>query len=831
MKTKTFLFSVLLAFNTLFPQTEFIFKECLALKQESPAAFSVLSPDPVSALLIINKWKEPQENSSLIVEGTEKGSWQKIIAKEDGWFEDELFQNTYAYAVYNAESEGIALLQGMSHNIVYVNGVPRSGNPYQYKDKFEDWEPRFDYSLIPVKLKKGRNEFIFECRRGRLKAVLKVITAGVLLNTKDVTVPDIIRNDETTYLGAVAVINASERNFKDLFIKSQIAGAKIEYDPVSYPNPLSILKVPFHISVPSLDDRKSVELRVQIIQRTGSSEKILDSALITLSVKNKNELHKETFISRMDGSVQYYGVNPPEELNVDKPALFLSLHGAGVEAINQAGSYYRKNWGYIVSPTNRRPYGFNWENWGRIDALEVLDIVRKKFEVDENRIYLTGHSMGGHGTWHLGVNYADQFAAIAPSAGWISFWSYRVRSLADSSSKLMKMLVRSTRQSDTYALAGNLFNNGIYILHGGADDVVSPEQATSMVKRLSGFHKDFIYYEQPGAGHWWDNSDEDGADCVDWMPMFDFFSHHSLSQKERIREIDFTTANPAISSRYYWLEIGSQNHPLEFSRVKIKLDPGKCRFIGTTENVEHLTLDVSMIPEGSEVNIRLDSTIISGIKYPEGKKIFLTKSSGSWNLSGPLSDQHKNPLRYGTIKEAFNNNMVFVYGTRGNDEENKWAYEKARFDAERFWYQGNGNIPVISDKEFDLSAYKDRNIIIYGNSETNSAWNLLLKNSPVQVYNNKIVFGNKVYKGKDIACIMTYPVENSRSAVAGVISGTGITGMRLTNYAPYFNPANNLPDLTIFDTGILKSDEKGIRCTGFFGNDWSAEKGEFVENQ
>ena len=40
------------------------------------------------------------------------------------------------------------------------------------------------------------------------------------------------------------------------------------------------------------------------------------------------------------------------------------------------------------------------------------------------RTYLTGHSMGGHGTWHLGVTFPDRFAAIAPSAGWISMWSY-----------------------------------------------------------------------------------------------------------------------------------------------------------------------------------------------------------------------------------------------------------------------------------------------------------------------------------------------------------------------------------------------------------------------
>ena len=47
---------------------------------------------------------------------------------------------------------------------------------------------------------------------------------------------------------------------------------------------------------------------------------------------------------------------------------------AAVEAINQASSYEPKTWANIVCPTNRRPYGYDWEDWGRLDALEVLAI-------------------------------------------------------------------------------------------------------------------------------------------------------------------------------------------------------------------------------------------------------------------------------------------------------------------------------------------------------------------------------------------------------------------------------------------------------------------------
>jgi poly(3-hydroxybutyrate) depolymerase len=50
------------------------------------------------------------------------------------------------------------------------------------------------------------------------------------------------------------------------------------------------------------------------------------------------------------------------------------------------------------------------------DVLNVLELVRKEFNIDEKRIYLMGHSMGGAGTWHLGTKYPDTWAGLAPIA-------------------------------------------------------------------------------------------------------------------------------------------------------------------------------------------------------------------------------------------------------------------------------------------------------------------------------------------------------------------------------------------------------------------------------
>ncbi|MCX5640554.1 MAG: hypothetical protein NT059_07055, partial [Planctomycetota bacterium] len=107
-----------------------------------------------------------------------------------------------------------------------------------------------------------------------------------------------------------------------------------------------------------------------------------------------------------------------------KPGILFSVHGAGVEATGQAASYAPKKEAHIVCPTNRRPFGFDWEDWGRIDFTEAVAHARATLVNDPRRSWLTGHSMGGHGTWQLGAHFPGEFAAIAPSAGWVSFGSY-----------------------------------------------------------------------------------------------------------------------------------------------------------------------------------------------------------------------------------------------------------------------------------------------------------------------------------------------------------------------------------------------------------------------
>ncbi|MBN1558917.1 prolyl oligopeptidase family serine peptidase [candidate division KSB1 bacterium] len=804
---------------------EIVFTDGLLLKMpRSREALS--SADPIEKQFVLGAWRPPQAGAKVTF-GDATGTWEAVAVDSEGWFADANRGRSYIYCTTTAAEEKIMLLEQKGNDCAYVNGALRTGNRYGYKDAYEEWEPNFAYCIVPVKLHKGINEFLFyNTRTGRLKAKLTEPPAAALINAMDSTMPDMLVGEPLEAWGAVVVINAGEKPMTSLQMTSRIEGDAPVVTDLPIIQPLSIRKVAFRLRGVAPQAKGTVAVHLELCD----GDQTLHVSTLNLKIVNPHEPHKRTFISSIDGSAQYYAINPAQDPDMTKPkALVLSVHGAAVEAINQASSYHSKSWAHIVAPTNRRPYGFNWEDWGRMDALEVLDIAQETLNIDSSRIYLTGHSMGGHGAWHLGGTFPDRFAAIGPSAGWLSFWSYRVRESLEHQTPMQSMLMRATSPSKTLEVAENYKQHGIYIIHGADDDNVRVDQARTMVEHLTKFHQDFVYHEEPDQGHWWDISDESGTDCVDWPPLFDFFARHARPEKERIRRIEFIVTNPGISSANNWLAIDAQREQLKLSRVDIRLDPGKRRFVGTTENVARLSFDLSVLPGDELITLDLDDQKLENIKPPHPDKLWVERTNDQWHIASAPSPSQKGAHRYGTFKEAFYHQFILVYGTQGNRNENRWAFEKARYDAEQFWYQGNGAVEVMADIDFDPAKEPDRSVILYGNAKTNSAWQPLLANSPVAVHPGKIVIGDKIIKGKDLACLFIRPRPGSDVASVGVVAGTGLVGMRMTDRRPYLSPGYAYPDFIVFTPPMLDGDpEGGAIAAGFFGLDWQLDSGEIV---
>ncbi len=802
---------------------------------------SITPVDPVIQSIVEGKKLRARPGEQVKFQNGKTEVWTTHTADTAGWFKGDYLQRGYGLFTIKSDREKVVLLEAMGNDLVYVNGVPRQGNKYAYKDTYPSWEAAFKFSMIPIRLRKGNNQLLFVCSRGMLKVKLTDIRQEVLFNVRRTILPNFLVGEPANYYAAATVINATDKPLTGAYVKASNDSGYSAETRVPLIQPMSIRSVGFKLVGPAPTSTGLTPIKLALLSNQRTNAKELATADIHVKTVEPTATHNVTFISSIDGSVQYYAVVSPRGPANGKPkALFLSLHGADVIATNQANSYYPKTWGYIVCPTNGGPYGYDWENWGRLDALQVLHLAKATLNIDPNRIYLTGHSMGGHGTWIVGAQYPDQFGAIGPSSGWISWWTYVFHN-GQPKSPMGKMLRRASNPVNTYLLDRNFKQLGAYILHGSKDDNVPVTEAIHMADTLKTFDHDFIFHEEPGVGHWWGLGDEAGTDCVDWPPMFDFFARHARHGEKRINIIDFTTCSPGVSAKDYWLTIYSQEKQLEPSRAIVKFVPSRNRFIGTTKNIKTLSFDLSIADTHQPFAIDLDSTKLDSVRL-QGKRIWLENEDGKWHISSEPSPDDKGPARYGTFKDAFRHDMIFVYGTHGTKAENKWAFDKARFDAEYFWYQGNGSVDIVSDKEFNPSVNLNRNVILYGNEKTNSAWNEVLDNSPVKVTEDELRFGDKVMKGRNFACFMVRPRKGSTTASVGIVSGTGADGMRLTYTVPYLQPWFSLPDVAVFDTSVFSGreggtknegrvgfGETGVKIAGFFGLDWSLKNGEFVE--
>ncbi|MFO1497794.1 MAG: prolyl oligopeptidase family serine peptidase [Verrucomicrobiota bacterium] len=813
--------------------SEIPLKEVFVIRSVARSGRSVIHQDSVEAQIVKGTWQPPASAQTGATGATGEQRWETATSAEPGVLQGSLARGGYVYWPVRSDRAQVMLLQASGHSCVYVNGEIRGGDNYG-----------LGYLRIPVFLQAGTNHFLFHSGRGDLRVKLMPATGPLSIHTADSTLPDLIQGEREPLWGATVLLNATT-NAMRASLRAVERGS--EPQVVSIP-PLGIFKAPFLLRPPRKMPTNSYSVILEAVPLSGV-DRTPTRGQIELRVRRPEQTCQRTFRSEVDDSVQYYAVNPASGSLAAgaRPALFFSLHGAGVEARGQADAYSPKSSGPIVCPTNRRPYGFDWEEWGRWDALEVLNVAKARYNPDPQRIYLTGHSMGGHGTWQLGALFPDQFAAVGPSAGWISFTSYASPNRPPATNEMQKMLARAAASSDTLLMVTNYLQEGIYVLHGDADDNVPVGQAREMRRVLGAFHRDLDFHEQPGAGHWWDASDEPGADCVDWAPLFDFFSHHRIPKPAEVRRIRFATVNPAVSARAHWATIIAQQRSLELSAVDLQRDPVKRRVFGTTTNVAVLRLDLPPMGAG-DLLVELDGQKVEGIRQlpPAAGRaaasldqaLYLLRTGERWQVSHPPSPDHKSADRSGPFREAFRRHMALVYATQGSAEENAWSLAKARYDAETFYYRGNASIELIADvdvvRHFEKpfgrrqSPTASRNLVLYGHADCNAAWEPLLANSPVQVRRGSVRLGEHTWRGDDVACLFLQPNPRDAATLVGVVAASGLPGMRVADRMPYFVSGAGFPDCLVVGAELPTEGSHGLRAAGFFGQDWQVGSGDFA---
>ena len=763
-------------------------------------------PDAVFAEHVWRSGSEaPAEGRSLSGEREQEESWKVAQADEDGGLSGSF---SYAYTRVDMPRREVRLAQLTGASTLHVNGRAYAGDVY-----------RFGFGGVPVLLEEGVNHVYVSGARGGFKLSFLDGESGLVHGGWDDTLPHLVAGESPRGAVGLELSNLSEVATGPISIR--YGGAFIETTELRFAGLTALgvdqFALPLRGTAVDVARTEPVELQVRVTHEVEGAASSEVEFTLSLAVRQPGEKVMRTYVSGVDDSVQGYALVPPAlvaegEAAPDFMGMVLSLHGASVTAWRQAACYRQRSDFWLVAPSNRRAYGFDWQDWGRRDAYDVLRLSLAESGVDARNTFVTGHSMGGHGTWHMAANDLDGFAACAPSAGWESFDSYGGRP----DGALSELWHAADASSKTLDLIQNLKQLPVYILHGTADSTVSAQEALTMMNALSEANGSFDAHFQGGAGHWW------GDQCMDWPPIFDFFRGKSIPTDPN--SLDFTTVSPAIDARHHWLRVEQPVRYGELLRVQAQWDAEQRRAVITTGNVALFSMDRA----ASEVEI--DQQVLE-VEARKGAIWFELEGETWTQASGAPPSNEKSSKRSSTFKAAFDQRFLLVVGTRGDAVEDEALLARAHYDAGVWRYRGNGRAEIRTDAEFlaDESATVGRNVILYGNRDTNAAWAEVLDSTcPVDVSNGAVELrqGDEVerHEGTDLGCVFVYPRKGEDRTLVGVFGDSGLEATRLGSTLAPFVSGVGYPDFVLYDSTVLHEGDGGVLRAGWMTAEWRLAK-------
>jgi predicted peptidase len=222
-----------------------------------------------------------------------------------------------------------------------------------------------------------------------------------------------------------------------------------------------------------------------------------------LATTSADSIAQETgFLDRsvaVEGQTHRYQVYVPHDYDVEKEwPVILFLHGAGERGDDGLGQtevglgaairFNPERWPAIaIFP--QVPEDKTWQGAPGEAAMAALDATMEQYSTDVSRVYLTGLSMGGNGSWYLAFNHADRFAALVPICGFVNSGGWAPDFVPGP-------------PAEWYTnLAKRIVGIPTWIFHGGADQVVPPAESVAMEAALKAAGGDVRYTEFEGVGH------------------------------------------------------------------------------------------------------------------------------------------------------------------------------------------------------------------------------------------------------------------------------------------------------------------------------------------
>lgn len=537
------------------------------------------------------------------------------------------------------------------------------------------------------------------------------------------------------------------------------------------------------------------------------------------------QFENRAYKSRIDDSLQPYAVRFPSEYDrATRPwPVEVVLHGRSdglTEAlflVQHDGAKANPEPAVILEVFGRGNNAYRFA--GETDVFEALeDLFRRenaggKARLDADRVLLRGFSMGGAGTWHLGLHHADRFYAIQPGAGFTKTIGYAKMIPENLPDWKKRILARY----DAFEAARNLAMVPAVANSGGDDPQKDAALTIEKALEAPGMPKDRLtHIIAPGLGH---------KMPPDWKVKVDaaLEPFRERGRQANPDTIDWTALS-ARHGKYAWLEISGLVETGKSGRVvAIRNAP---TLTLTTNGVTHIRLE-SPGWEGCE------TLLVDGDKIPLPKVAILdlVRQKSGWIVEvGPQSPRKSTGLQ-GPIDDAFMDRFVVTLG-RGTPQ-NPVAQKQAEALLEQFrteWVKHmRGDFPFVEEMEITSDMMKSAHLVVFGDPESSKILGQIQHKLPYSWTQDKFQWGRKLPSGSgketkeaggDLLPSMVLPNPLHSSKYLVINSGH-------TFHEKEFQGTNALLFSQLGDFGLWQRDPAskkwGLIDSGLFQETWAFE--------
>jgi hypothetical protein len=437
--------------------------------------------------------------------------------------------------------------------------------------------------------------------------------------------------------------------------------------------------------------------------------------------------------------------------------------------------------------------------------MRAIDWMLETYPIDRERVSISGVSMGGTGTAHLALRYADRFSAAAPLCGYQSFFVRR-----DTAKRPLRAW--ETDQMHHWSPASwaeNGRNVPLHVAHGTKDFPLENSKVLIESYKKLGYP---VIEEWPDIGHSvWEVAYKGAR-------LWPF-----LSQKRKDPEPARVTlkTDSLRYARQHWVAITELERPGGPGSVDAQVG-ARDRIAITTRGVRGTKLERPLrhVQKDAPLSIEIDG---SSLTFAPGEPLELVRAAGSWKKGSVKSTGMKRAHLEGGIRDAYLEPLVFVWGAgdpataRANREIAEWL-ARLRYGADLAY-------PVLPDGDLDPALEKARSLVLVGSPRDHRLLREIEPKLPVRMTADTLTFGGQTFRAEDVGAIFIHPNPQKPERYVVVVTAPRAPGIWRTLSLPAL-----LPDFIVFDAGLAPAagqqvlGSARVLAAGFFERDWSVPK-------